>query len=330
MDQKNLIELNVGENVYHFLLKKRAEIKKTKSNKNYLDLELGDKSAAYSAKVWDNFEKLNLTDDSVKVVKVAGEIEDFQGRKQIKIAQIRAAEPSDKVEVDDFMPRSKRDFEQMKKEFFDYKEQISNPYLNQLLKLIFTEENLAKYFRAPAGKAWHHAYLHGLLEHTLEILKICDLMCNIHDEINKDILICGILLHDFGKIEELKSNENFDYTDKGQLLGHIVIASNYIEKYAAKIEGFPEDLKNQIIHLVLSHQGKLEFASPVVPKTLEAIVLHHADELSAKTNAYKNKIEEAKANGQKWTDFVRLIGTPLYAPEEDDLSSGLPKDTLFD
>ena len=193
---------------------------------------------------------------------------------------------------------------------------ISNQYLHTLLKKIFNGDNFNKFCRTPAGKAWHHAYIHGLLEHTLEIVKICDLMSVLHPEIKRDLLITGTLLHDFGKTEELTYENVFDYTDKGKLVGHIVISAIEVEKVAATITDFPTELKNQLLHLILSHQGKLEFASPVEPKTLEAIALYQADELSAKTNAYKSAIEAEKNKGNKWTKFLYLANTSLYIPDD--------------
>jgi 3'-5' exoribonuclease len=181
----------------------------------------------------------------------------------------------------------------------------------------------------PAGKSWHHSYIGGLLEHTLEIVKICDLICNIHNEVNRDLLISGAILHDYGKTAELTADIVFDYTDKGKLIGHIVFAAIEIEKAAEKIASFPEDLKDQLIHIVLSHQGKLEYASPVEPKTLEAIILYQADELSAKTNAYKYAIKADEKTDGNWTRYLPLAGTSLFIPSDLE-ESDLEKDTLFD
>jgi 3'-5' exoribonuclease len=142
-------------------------------------------------------------------------------------------------------------------------------------------------------------------------------MCNIHPEVNRDLLICGALLHDFGKTDELTYETVFDYSDKGKFIGHIVLSAIEVEKDISSIPDFPEDLKNQLIHLILSHQGKLEFASPVEPKTLEAIVLYQADELSAKTNAYKSAIEADKNKSGNWTRFLTLANTSLYIPNEN-------------
>jgi 3'-5' exoribonuclease len=312
LNQAELSSLKRGDKVDHYLLIRRSEIRLTKNNNEYLSLELGDKSQSVNANVWENFESYKTSFLPGAIVKVRGTIEDYQGTAQIKVSAIRPLNVNEKITAAEFLPKSKRNLAEMKKEFYSYIEKISNPHLNLLMQNIFYEDNFLKFSLAPAAKMWHHAYIHGLLEHTLEIIRICNLMCDIHHELNRDLLICGAIMHDFGKVEELSSDVSFDYTDKGKLIGHIVIAAMKIENEAAKIEGFPDELKNCLIHLVLSHQGKLEYASPVVPKTLEAIALYHADELSAKINAYKNALEtEIKGEG-KWTKYISLASTDLF------------------
>jgi len=312
INQKELSQIEKGEKIDHFLLLKKCEIKLTKTNKQYLFLELGDKSLTLGANIWDNFELFYKSVIPGDVVKVAGNMDEFQGTPQIKIIAISKAKPSSGVSSEDFLPVSKRNFNEMEKEFFARIERVANTYLKQLMKLIFNDENFKKYSKVPAGKAWHHSYIHGLLEHTLEIIKICDLMCDIHGEINRDLLICGAMMHDFGKTEELSFDGAFDYTDKGKLLGHIVISAMYVNEESKKISGFPEELKNCLLHIILSHQGKLEYASPVVPKTLEAITLYQADELSAKVNAYKNALSLGTGSENKWTKYIALAATDLY------------------
>lgn len=314
-DQKRLNELSLGDEFTAFLIVTKAEIKTAKSGNHFLNLELRDQSAALPAKVWSNFENIF---DKVKegvIVKVAGLVEEYNGILQIRVEKIRTANEKDNVTSDDFLPKSVRPINEMIDEFNSVTGSIVNSYLSILTKKIFSGENFNRFCRTPAGKSWHHAYIHGLLEHTLEIVKICDLMAVLHPEINRDLLICGALLHDFGKTEELTYENSFDYSDKGKLIGHIVISAIEIEKTISLIPGFPVELKNQLIHLVLSHQGKLEFASPVEPKTLEAIVLYQADELSAKTNAYKYAIETDKVRGNRWTRFLQLANTSLYIPD---------------
>lgn len=313
---KRLNELKAGDDFTSFLIITKCEVKTAKNGKSFLNLELRDQSALLPAKVWNNFDDIADRIKEGVIVKVAGIIEEFNSALQIRVDKIRLAVKDDNVSTDDFLPKSTRPLNEMIDEWNAVVGSISNNYLQILLKNIFTTENFNQFCRTPAGKGWHHAYIHGLLEHTLEIVKICDLMCVLHSEIKRDLLITGALLHDFGKTEELSSDTIFDYTDKGKLIGHIVISAIEVEKASQTIPEFPTELKNQLLHLILSHQGKLEFASPVEPKTLEAIVLYQADELSAKTNAYKSAIEAEKNKGNKWTKFLHLANTSLYIPDD--------------
>ena len=304
-----------SENIIGFYLVGSIEEKQTRHGKSFLDLTLTDKTGSINAKFWD-YDKTKHFFKQGDIIKVKGKIQEFGGRLQFIIERIRKAQPEDGVSMDDFIRKSQRNFDEMKSELRNVIDSIKNPYLNEALNKLFSGERLERFLNVPAGKAWHHAYLHGLLEHTLEIVKICELVATFHEEINRDLLIAGALLHDFGKIEELSGGAETEYTDKGKLLGHIVIATMEIEKAAAEIDGFPEELKWQLEHLVLSHQGKLEFASPVVPKTIEAIALYHADELSAKVNAYKNAVAAESASEKNWTNFIRLAETDLYIPNK--------------
>lgn len=332
LNQIELASLSKGDFVDHYLLVKRIEIRLTKQSKEYISLELGDKSLSVQSNLWDdlkNFHNLKTNLSPGKIVKVKGQLDEYQGATQIRISEIRIASDKENVTPLDFIPRSERDLDEMKNELLNRIKKISNPYLNRLLKNIFSEDRFEKYTVAPAGKLWHHSYISGLIEHTLEIIRICDLMCDIHSELNRDLLITGAMLHDFGKIEELSYDSAFEYTDKGKLIGHIVIASIIVNEEINKIKDFPEELKINLIHLILSHQGKLEHASPVVPKTLEAITLYHADELSAKVNAYKLTLQSEIKQNSKWTKFINLAGTDLYSHDLEDFSD-IDNKTLFD
>ena len=330
LNQKEITQLEKNDSVDHYLLVRKADVRLTKSNKEFLSLDLGDTSGSISCNVWDNVDSIFSEIKSGNIVKVKGSIEEYQGNLQIRVYSIKIVNETEGISPTDFLPHSKRDIAVMQKEFEERLNKISNEYLKSLLKLIFTDENFENYSKVPAGKSWHHSYVHGLLEHTLEIIRICDLMCDIHPEINRDLLISGAMMHDFGKTEELNFEKNFDYTDKGKLLGHIVISAMLVNEKAKEIKDFPEELKNLLIHIILSHQGKLEYASPVVPKTLEAITLYQADELSAKVNAYKNAITSDSRGESKWTKYISLISTELYnhglTPEaEEEINK-----TLFD
>ena len=330
INQPELNTLSKNDKIDHFLLIRRIDLRSTKSGSDFLSTELGDKTASLNANVWEGFTELAARGKVGDVVKVAGTVEEYQGSLQIRVSSIRLALEKDKVKPQDFLPVSKRDLDEMKKEFNQKVKSISNKLLKNLLTQIFTDERFEQFCLAPAGKSWHHAYIHGLLEHTLEIIKICELMCEFHSELNRDLLISGAMLHDIGKIEELSYDSAFEYTDKGKLVGHIVIASNLVREEIKKIPNFPSELENNLIHLILSHQGKLEHASPVVPKTAEAIALYQADELSAKVNAYKNAVDSELKTDSNWTRFIPLADTDLHKFNFRENSEENTKKSLFD
>jgi 3'-5' exoribonuclease len=241
LNQTDLATLKKGDPVNHFLLLKKSELRLTKQNKQYLSLELGDKSATLPANMWDNFLEINTKLKTGEMVRVAGSIDEFQGVPQIKITAFRQAVPKDNVSPSDFLARSKRNIEEMKSELFSRIAKMNNRYLKMLMEQVFNENNFSKFSSAPAGKLWHHAYISGLLEHTLELIKICDLMCSIHPEINRDLVISGALMHDYGKTEELSYDSVFEYTNRGKLIGHIVISAMLINEECKKIPGFPDN-----------------------------------------------------------------------------------------
>ncbi len=322
LEQKPIKEFQNRDTIDHFFILRKLEVKQKKDGSNYLVLEFGDKTGFISGNYWENYEDFYKEAFVGAIVKVRGSVEVFNDKLQLRIESAKIAEKEDRVSLSDLIPASLRDPEDMKKEFWNRIKKIENFWLKSLLKNIFTQERFEKFIFAPAGKSFHHNYIGGLLEHTLEIVKICDLMCDISEKsnfqppINRDLLITGALLHDIGKIEELSYESVFDYTDKGRLLGHIVIAANWIYAACKQIPYFPEELQDLILHLVLSHQGKLENASPVEPKTLEAIILYYADELSAKTNAYRQIIQSGSEANSNWTKFHYLIQSSLFISKE--------------
>lgn len=316
LKQKELNKLSRGDEIDHFLLVKKSELKTGKNQKQYLSLELADKSLSVSANMWDDFYNVFLAIKPGSIIQLKGTMDEYLNQPQIKINKLITSCPLEDISIEDFLPVSKRNFEEMKNELESRVEEISNKYIKQLLKEILSGVAYEKYLKVPAGKAWHHSYVHGLLEHTLEIIKICDLVSTFHKEANRDLLIAGAILHDFGKTEELSVDTAFDYTDRGRLIGHISIAALAVNEKIKEIEDFPNQLKDELLHLVLSHQGKLEQASPVEPKTLEAVILYHADELSAKANAYKSAIAAEAKNESGWTKFLPLINTPLFVTDK--------------
>jgi 3'-5' exoribonuclease len=328
--QSELNTLSKNDKIDHFLLIRRMDLRNTRSGSDFLSLELGDKTASLNANVWEGFAEVAALGKVGEAVKVTGTIEEYQGANQIRVSSIRLSTEKDGVSPRDFLPVSRRNLDEMKKEFNQKLKSISDKHLKKLLPNIFNDERFEKFCLVPAGKSWHHGYIHGLLEHTLEIIKICELVCEFHSELNRDLLLAGAMLHDLGKIEELSYDSAFEYTDKGKLVGHIVIASHLVRDEIKKIPDFPVELENNLIHLILSHQGKLEHASPVVPKTAEAITLYQADELSAKVNAYKGAIEAELKPDSNWTKFIYLADTDLHKFSLSNSEEENSKKSLFD
>ncbi len=312
LQQIEFNKLKDQDTVLHYCVLSKIEIKSAKNGNQYLQIEVKDKTAILIGRMWSGFDSILSELKPGLIIKVKGVAELYQSSISLRIEQLRLTVPKDDVEISDFLPTSKRSFAEMKNELLTVIDSITNLHLSKLVKSIFNEDTINKFLNAPAAKNWHHAYIGGLIEHTLEIIKICDLMCKIHPDIKRDLLVCGAIFHDFGKLKELQVGSDIYYTDEGKLLGHIVLGAMEVETRIKEIPNFPDKLKNDLLHLILSHQGKLEFATPVVPKTLEAIVLYQADELSAKTNAYKNVINSGDTQQGNWTKFIQLAGTDLY------------------
>lgn len=327
LKQSPLNTLLKNDQVDHYLLIKRIELRNTRTGSSFLSTELGDKTASINANVWEGFADISSRAKVGDVVKVVGSIEEFQGALQIRVSSIKLATDKDNILPRDFLPASGNDIEEMKNDFNKKIKSISDIHLSKLIKKIFSAETFENFCLAPAGKSWHHAYIHGLIEHTLEIIKICELMCEFHSELNRDLIIAGAMLHDIGKTEELSYESAFEYTDRGKLVGHIVIAANLVTEEIKKIPDFPKELENNLLHLILSHQGKLEHASPVVPKTAEAIALYQADELSAKVNAYKTTIDSEIRGDSKWTRYISLADTDLH---KHSINTDSENKSLFD
>lgn len=336
LNQKDITELSLGDKVDHYFLVNKSEVKLSKNNVEYLALEFADKKSTIISNLWkdrtgfDELRKLfNESKLTGSIVKVTGQVVSFNNNLNINIDSISAQKENENISYLDFVKTSEKDINEMKNELNRWIKSIQNKWLSILLKKLFNDETLKSFSNHPAGKMWHHAYIGGLIEHTLEIVSICDLMCKFHKEINRDLLLAGAMIHDLGKISEISSEPGFEYTTEGKLLGHIVIAAIMVEKEINKIKEFPEDLRNNLLHLLLSHQGKLEQASPVVPKTLEAIVLYHADELSAKANAYKLTLQKEIKSPNGWTKFINLAGTDILNHNLQNFAKDEPQ-TLFE
>ncbi len=314
MESKPIADFHMGDEVTGYYILRRADLKARRDNQGYyLAVDLSDASGHISGNVWENAEKLSQEVASGDVVKIKGQVQSYQGRKRISIQKMRKADETDDVDMRLLVPAAETDTKRLWEELLQLADTVVNPFLKSLLrKFTEDEEFRASFCEAPGGKMWHHGYLGGLLEHTVAVTRICDRIAGIYPELDRDLLIAAAILHDVGKIASYQHGPTFEYTDHGRLLGHIVIGNQMVVDRIREIAAFPEELSKRLQHLILSHQGKLEQASPVVPMTAEAFVLYYADEIDSKLNAfYRIKRREHKDDA-RWSSFVRLLNQYFY------------------
>ncbi|MFQ5614905.1 MAG: 3'-5' exoribonuclease YhaM family protein [Anaerolineales bacterium] len=303
---------------FYVVRNKQLEPFRDPSRGVFLTLILSDRSGQLLARVWDNAESTADKLEKKTIIKIDGEVETYLDRTQIRVLQIRPAK-EDEYDLRDMLPTSERDPDEMTAELAPYIEQITNPHLRQLVDHFFTDKDFLTRFRqVPAARRIHHAYLGGLLEHVLEIAKICITVLEIYPQIDADLLLAGALLHDIGKLREYTWDFDIDYSDEGRLLGHIVMGDEMITDALASMPEFPPELALRLRHTLLSHHGRYEWGSPRRPKTLEAIALHHIENLDAQINRFHLLIKNAPPD-DAWTPYDRLLGRQLYAGDREDL-----------
>lgn len=322
LTSKPIAKLKPGDPVTMFFVIRKIEMKTKKNGDPFLTLEFGDATGRISSTLWDDarsiYERFRVGD----IVKVQGTVGTYKDALQLSVERFRKAEPADNVKAMDFVKKGNIDVDALKTRLDHTIDSIETPDLKNLLKRIFNSDDIREaYFAAPGGKLWHHAYTGGLLEHTLSIVRICETMAEAYPSVNRDLLVAGGLLHDFGKIDEYGFDKGFiDFTDEGRLWGHISIGAQRVRSIIEEMEKegrFSDELKKQLIHLILSHQGELDHGSPVLPATLEAIILYYADEMDSKANAFQHIIERDSEPGRNWSKYIPMIERFLYLGKAD-------------
>ncbi len=293
---------------------KQARTKK--DGARYFAMTLCDRTGTIEARMWDvdgagDFEPGD-------VVKIRGQVCRYNEKLQINVDKIRRA-AANEYDLGDFVPQTARDIEEMWSELKAWVASFTDPHLKALLEAFLADAEIAAALRqAPAAKTLHHAWIGGLLEHLLSLMSMCDLAAKHYPGINRDLLLTGVVLHDIGKLRELRWGTSFDYTLEGQLLGHITIGLGMIERRMDGIPDFPRAKRVLVEHLVLSHHGKYEFGSPKLPMTPEAILLHYLDDLDAKMQTVRAEFARGEANGRpgaELTEWVRSLERPLLNTE---------------
>lgn len=300
--------LREGERVNEIYLCKNKQSALTKAGKPYEALILQDKTGTLDAKIWEPG-SVGIDDfDRFDYINVVGDITSFQGALQLNVKRVRKATEGE-YEPKEYLPVSEYNVDEMYEQLLGYIKQMENPYLKKLAGSFFIEDaDFAKRFKFhSAAKSVHHGFVGGLLEHTLSVTKLSAYFADNYKILNKDLLVCAAMFHDIGKLEELSTFPENDYTDEGQLLGHIMIGAMEIAERIKNIDGFPVKLAHEMEHCILAHHGELEYGSPKKPALPEAVALSYADNIDAKMETMRELLANVPEGDTQWQGFNRLF-----------------------
>ena len=305
---KYIETLREGERVGEIYLCKYKQTALTKNGKPYESLILQDKTGTLDAKIWDPNSQGIDDFDALDYIAVVGDITSFQGALQMNVKRVRKVQEGE-YDPKDYLPVSSKDIGQMYRELTGYINTMKNPYLKKLAESFFVEDAaFAKRFQFhSAAKSVHHGFVGGLLEHTLSVTKMCNYFADAYEIINRDLLLAAAMFHDIGKLEEISTFPENDYTDEGQLLGHIMIGAEMVGERIHRIPGFPRKLSAELKHCILAHHGELEFGSPKKPALVEAVALSFADNADAKMQTMKEAFAAVPEGNTEWLGYNRLF-----------------------
>ncbi|MFV1975243.1 MAG: 3'-5' exoribonuclease YhaM family protein [Candidatus Scalindua sp.] len=317
MPRKFISELNGGTTIDEIFLVQNKDLRTTKNGSLYIQAQLSDRTGMIDARMWDASTPFFESLGNDTFLRIKGRTEIYQNKIQLIIKHISKTNQED-IKLEDYLPGTEQDVNKMFSELKQIVSSIKQPHLKNLLNLFFSDKDFCKGFcSAPAAVQYHHAFLGGLLEHTLSVAKLGDTIAPLYPELNRDLLICGIILHDIGKISELCYEKNFHYSDEGQLIGHLISGVLMVEEKAKQIDDFPKTLLDLLRHLILSHHGEYEWGSPKLPMTLEAITLHYLDNIDAKIHAFNKAISGDKDPSDNWTNYNKMFERKLFKKTHD-------------
>jgi len=303
-------ELDANKAVTASFLVQSKEIRQKKSGELYLSLVLSDRTGDLDAKMWDNVAEVIDAFEKDDFIQVKGLTQVYRNRPQLTIHKLRRMDDSE-VDFADYFPASARDPEEMWAELRGVAAGIGNPHLKGLLEAMLNDPGVAqRYKRAPAAKTVHHAYLGGLIEHVLSLCTLARLAAGHYAHVDRDLLLTGVVLHDIGKIHELKYERGISYSTEGQLIGHIEIALRMVAEKLHGLPDFPPRLRTLVEHLILSHHGHLEFGSPKLPQFPEALLLHYLDDMDSKMECMRGLIANDRQVEGCFTSFSTLLERP--------------------
>jgi 3'-5' exoribonuclease len=305
-------ELAPGDEVDQIFLVREATIATARNGKGYVRAELCDRTGSIGAVQFDADAGVIAQYPASGYVRVRGKVESYRNKVNLKVQQAREADPAE-VESADFRVTTEADVEELRAELDRLVKSVGNADLKRLLDAIFGEQGfLDRFAAAPGATTYHHACSGGLMEHTMGVARSAEALAEVNPRLDRDMLVAGALLHDIGKMDELSPDAGFQKTDAGNLLGHVVLGLLDVSSAIARLDGFPEALALEVLHLMASHHGEREYGSPVLPATPEALALHHLDNLDAKVEAAGAATRAPASPGTNWTDFNKMLGVRVY------------------
>lgn len=310
--------LREGERIQEIYLCRQRTTAMTKTGKEYENVILQDKTGSLDAKIWDPHSMGIDEFDALDYVEVNGDVTVFNGQTQLSIKRARKISETD-VDPTNYLPCTNKNIDEMMMELTKFIAGVNNPYYKQVLtKLFIDNTEFAEAFKKhSAAKSVHHGFIGGLLEHTLSVAKMCDFFAKQYPILNRDLLMTSAICHDIGKVYELSDFPMNDYTDAGQLLGHIVMGSEMLGKIMDSIPDFPTKLKNELKHCILAHHGELEYGSPKKPALIEAMALNLADNADANIETMTELLNSnSSASSDQWLGYNRLLETNVRKTSE--------------
>lgn len=315
MKRQFIESLHEGDIVNDYFVAVRKDLRTQQNGGKFLGMVFKDRTGEIGGILWNSAASVARLFEVGDVVRVRGSVVSYQDRLQVRVDQVlplrrEEYDPADLV----YIPEGNRE---MMDQFVAVLRTIQNDWLKRLnAAFLDNAEFMTRFAGAAAGKKWHHAHQGGLVQHCWEMAQIAEAVGKVFPHLDRDLLLTAVFLHDAGKATEMSQNLFVEYTTEGRLLGHLTIGVGMVQREIDRIEGFPDTLRLQLLHCIVSHHGELENGSPVLPKTLEAVVLYHIDNLDAQANAIARVIEETKSRGESWSEYINQIDRQIWTKDQ--------------
>ncbi|BBO78928.1 HD family phosphohydrolase [Desulfosarcina widdelii] len=311
MTKRFVSDLAAGSAVDEVFLLARRNMAHKKDGNPFLNVTLADRSGQVNGVVWDQVDRIAAAAAEGDFVHVRAQVGEYRGSLQLVVKDMVRV-PEEQVDAADFLAATTRDASQMLDRLKEMTARMQTPWLRALFDLFWADADfVAAYASAPAAKRMHHAYIGGLLEHTLSMAVLSETIAGHYSGVDRDLLLAGVILHDVGKTRELEYSRRIDYTDEGRLLSHIVIGLSMLDEKLKQLRDFPEDQAQLLKHMIVSHHGAREFGSPEPPKTIEAVLLNYIDEMDSRVNSIREYVAKDESDGA-WTSYHRLLERHFY------------------